>query len=221
MPQHGVPIPGSNPRHDCQNMIVLEGLLSRKGIFLRESLIIKTLPSTQFPLLFECFSCRCLFDLRLGCLVGSGDSKSDSTQANFRFAGYRCKPLLYTENSAEKKNILADKDPVDRKESKDADWNDHLVLGPMAHIRHEIHLVDNLKAKFLMGMDILGLKQVIIDIPCRKLRFGSCQGISVPCEVKARDNVRIRRTVRTARKEVVPPRSTSKIAVTLKGKGDL
>lgn len=47
--------------------------------------------------------------------------------------------------------------------------------------------MDNLKAKFLMGMDVLGPEQVVIDIFNRKLRFGSCESIAVLCEVKARD----------------------------------
>ena len=54
----------------------------------------------------------------------------------------------------------------------------------IAYIRYEIHLINNLKMKFLISINILKSKQVIIDILSRKLRFKSCEKISILCEIK-------------------------------------
>jgi len=72
-----------------------------------------------------------------------------------------------------------------------------------------------------MSMNILKLKQVIIDILSRRLRFESCEKISVLYEIKIRDNVRICRTIRTTKKKIIFARLTAKIAVTLKKKSEL
>lgn len=72
-----------------------------------------------------------------------------------------------------------------------------------------------------MGMDILGPKQIVIDIPSRRLLFRSCEGIFVSCEVKAYDNVQIRRTVRTTKKKMILLKFTALISMPSKGKGEL
>jgi len=91
----------------------------------------------------------------------------------------------------------------------------------IAHIRYEVHLINNLKTKFLIGMNILESKQVIIDILSRRLRFESYKRILILCEIKVQNNVRIRQIVRTTKKEIILARSTTKIAITLKKKNKL
>ncbi len=91
----------------------------------------------------------------------------------------------------------------------------------IAHIRYEVHLINNLKTKFLISMNILKSKQVIIDILSQKLKFESCEKISIFCEIKIQDNVRIRRIVRTTKKKIILARLTTKIAITLKRKSEL
>ena len=41
-------------------------------------------------------------------------------------------------------------------------------------IRREIHLVNNLRAKMLIGNDIISPKQIVIDIANKSARVGSC-----------------------------------------------
>jgi hypothetical protein len=91
----------------------------------------------------------------------------------------------------------------------------------IAHIRYEVHLINNLKTKFLISINILELKQIIINILSRKLRFESCKKILVLCEIKTRDNVRIRRIVRTTEKKKKFAKLIIKIAITLKEKNEL
>jgi len=91
----------------------------------------------------------------------------------------------------------------------------------LTHIRREVHLVDNLKTKFLIEMDILDPEHITINISERKLHFESCERITVSCEIKTRDNVRIRRTVRTTKKKIIPVITTDLIPVILKEKEDL
>lgn len=85
----------------------------------------------------------------------------------------------------------------------------------------EIHVVDNLKANILIGMDILGPEGVIIDLPNENVIFSKCGNVAVPVQATARDNVRIRRVVRSEKKQIIPPRSTGRIEVSLKGKQPL
>ena len=41
-------------------------------------------------------------------------------------------------------------------------------------IRREIYLVNNLRAKMLIGNDIISPKQIVIDIANKLARIGSC-----------------------------------------------
>ena len=88
-------------------------------------------------------------------------------------------------------------------------------------ITRDFHIVDNLKANMLIGMDVLGPEQVTIDLPRNRVIFGSCNNVSVPVQTTARDNVRIRRVVRSERRQEVPPQSTAQVAVTVGGKAQL
>jgi hypothetical protein len=85
------------------------------------------------------------------------------------------------------------------------DGQDKDANSAVAYIRHEVDLVDNLGAKFLMGMDIMGPEQVVINIPSRKLRS---QERARP---RKRDKHLYSRTM-------VPPRPTGKIAPRIKNK---
>ena len=91
----------------------------------------------------------------------------------------------------------------------------------MIKFTHDIHVVDNLKANLLVGMDILGPEGVIIDLPNESVIFSRCGNVSVPVQATARDNVRIRRVVRSEKRQIVPPKSTGTVQVALKGKGPL
>jgi len=91
----------------------------------------------------------------------------------------------------------------------------------IVYICYEVHLIDNLKTKFLININILKSKQVIIDISNQKLRFESCKEVLVFCEVKIKNNIRIRQIVRTTKKKIIFAKSIAKIAITLKEKREL
>jgi len=65
------------------------------------------------------------------------------------------------------------------------------------------------------------LKQIIIDILSRKLRFEFYKKIAISCEIKTKNNVRICRTICTTKKEIIFVKLTTKIVVTLKEKSKL
>ena len=59
----------------------------------------------------------------------------------------------------------------------------------IAYICYEVYLINNLKRKFLISINILKSKQIIIDILSRRLRFKFYKKVSISCEIKIRDNV--------------------------------
>ena len=52
-----------------------------------------------------------------------------------------------------------------------------------ASITHQLHIVDELKAKVLVGMDILGPEQAIVDIGRRKLILPTCRNLTTELTV--------------------------------------
>ena len=75
----------------------------------------------------------------------------------------------------------------------------------------EIHLVEDLKAKLLIGMDIMVPEAIDIIASKSIASVGSCQ-IDIPIEVKSAGRT-IRQPVHAKRSVTVPPRSETQIAV--------
>ena len=50
-------------------------------------------------------------------------------------------------------------------------------------IHQEVHMIDSLKAKMLIGMNIFGRKTVTIDTSNKQATIGSCNNIVIPLEV--------------------------------------
>lgn len=88
-------------------------------------------------------------------------------------------------------------------------------------ITREFHIVNNLKANMLLGIDILKPERVVIDLPRKKLIFGSYDDTEVEAEPSARENTRIRRVVRADKAQLIPAHSTGLISIKKKGKGFL
>jgi len=91
----------------------------------------------------------------------------------------------------------------------------------LTYICREIYLINNLKAKFLIRINILDSKHIAINIFERKLYFESCERIIIFCEIKAQNNVRIRRIVRTTKKKIKLFKTINLIFVILKKKENL
>ncbi len=85
-----------------------------------------------------------------------------------------------------------------------------------AHLQREAHVVDNLKAKLLLEVDILTPEGMRLDFQERRLIIHSCKSLNTPLSITARDNVRLRRSVRTKKRQLVAPHSVTHISIKLK-----
>ena len=64
----------------------------------------------------------------------------------------------------------------------------------------DIHVINNLKTNFLININILDFENVIIDISKKKIIFIKCENIVVFIQIIIRDNVRIRKIIRSKRR---------------------
>lgn len=72
-----------------------------------------------------------------------------------------------------------------------------------AKVTREIHLVDNLKAKMLLGTDFIGPEKIDISIPSKTAYIGSC-GVTAPLEVRT-PRVIVQTPVHARKTTIVPP----------------
>ena len=86
-----------------------------------------------------------------------------------------------------------------------------------AQITREIHVVDDLKAGMLIGSDILTPERMAIDFATQSIKIGSCRGMTVPMDSRARSQP-IKRTVKSAGKVTLAPRATAQVPVAYSGK---
>ena len=63
-----------------------------------------------------------------------------------------------------------------------------------------IHIINNLKTNFLININILDFKNVIINISKEKIIFTKCENVIVFIQIIVRDNIRIRKIVYSKRK---------------------
>ncbi|KAI1004620.1 hypothetical protein K3495_g3590 [Podosphaera aphanis] len=80
------------------------------------------------------------------------------------------------------------------------------------HIRREFHIMENLDAKILLGIDIASPEGWLIDLKNEELVMPHCQGISVPISTKVRAPISTTRVFATS-KTRVPSHSRKLIKV--------
>ena len=85
-----------------------------------------------------------------------------------------------------------------------------------AHFQREIHLVDQLSAKILIGVDIMVPEQMILDAGRQKLTIGSC-GVTADLDMKAKGS-RIDRVVRALQQTTIPPNTQMAIPIKIRGR---
>ena len=85
----------------------------------------------------------------------------------------------------------------------------------------DIHIMNNLKANFLISMDILDFKDVIINISKKKIIFTKCENIAVFIQIIIRNNVRIRRIVRSKRRQIISFKTIEIVGISLRDKDPL
>jgi len=81
-----------------------------------------------------------------------------------------------------------------------------------AIITREAHLVDGLKAKMLVGMDIMGPEQIDIITSKKQAIIGTCQNAVIPIEVRPRSSP-TKRTIHAKSNIVIPPHTEQPIPV--------
>jgi len=87
----------------------------------------------------------------------------------------------------------------------------------IVYICYKVYLINNFKTNFFISINILKLKQVIINILSRRLKFEFYKIFLILCEIKTRNNVRICRIICTTKKKNLA-KLTTKIVISLKKK---
>ncbi|QQK41290.1 reverse transcriptase [Penicillium digitatum] len=80
-----------------------------------------------------------------------------------------------------------------------------------ACIRIEAHLVENLKAKLLIGMDVIGHEGFRLDFDAKTVKIPSCMGLEIPISTHAKPHHAAQRAVYAAEHVLIPPRSIVRV----------
>ena len=83
----------------------------------------------------------------------------------------------------------------------------------VAHIKREVHIVPELKAKLLIGMDILGPERMDLSFRNKVLTIHSCRGLSTKIQITPRTKSVANRTVRCAEGTILPANCVSIVPV--------
>lgn len=89
--------------------------------------------------------------------------------------------------------------------------------GQTAKITREVHLVNNLKAKLLIRVDIMGPEGIVADIPRRVAVIHSCERLEINLSVSPRSNQRTQVSVASLAEASIPLFSTQAISVRIQG----
>ena len=81
-----------------------------------------------------------------------------------------------------------------------------------AQLIRDLHVVNDLRVKVLLGMDILGPEAIDVRISTSTLTIGSCKNMTAPIEVKPRA-ASVKQKVRTTDDVTVPPHATRAVGV--------
>lgn len=85
--------------------------------------------------------------------------------------------------------------------------------GAVALIERELHVVDNLTAKALIGIDIMKPEGIVLDLQNDVMRVGACQDLEIPIVVTARGFC-INVTIYSSKRMRIPPHSKVAVPVT-------
>ena len=91
----------------------------------------------------------------------------------------------------------------------------------IASITHQLHVVDQLQAKILVGMDILGPEQAVLDIRQRQLTLPRCKNLQARLTVTPKLSRTTGKIVLAKELVTVPPNSVTPVPIQLKKKAYL
>ncbi|KAJ5752832.1 hypothetical protein N7520_008426 [Penicillium odoratum] len=93
----------------------------------------------------------------------------------------------------------------------------HATCGQAAaKLTIEAHLVDNLKAQLLIGMDIMGSEQISLDFKHRRAIIASCDDIAVPIGICAKPDHVENRPVYASKRTTILPKQSGRVPVKVK-----
>ena len=78
-----------------------------------------------------------------------------------------------------------------------------------------MHIIDDLKIKMLLNVNILDFERMNIDVDEEKLLIKSCNNLIINIKIKIKNNVNIRRTIRNQKRKTIFFKSTIKIFIEL------
>ena len=84
--------------------------------------------------------------------------------------------------------------------------------GRIAHLTKELHLVDELKANLLMGIDILAPEGIDVQLSRQTATIASCADVEIPISIQTRSS-KVRKTVFTKTQMVIPPRTRKALPI--------
>lgn len=88
----------------------------------------------------------------------------------------------------------------------------------MARVWIEAHIVDDLKAKLLVGTDVMGPEGFILDFARSQVVIESCDNMTFPVALHAKANHFRHRPVYATERTEIPPHSTGYVPVTVRTK---
>ena len=88
-------------------------------------------------------------------------------------------------------------------------------------LNREAQIVNDLKAKLLVGTDVLGPEQIDLLFTSGKMVIHSCGDLVVPISTTAHATQQVKRLVQTKRKTIIEPHTLVKVPIQLWGSTDL
>ena len=85
--------------------------------------------------------------------------------------------------------------------------------GKTALIDREFHVVDNLTAKALIGIDIMKPKGIVIDLGMNIMKIGACKDLLIPIDVTSK-GARVNTTIFSRKGIILPPHTNVPVLVT-------
>ncbi|SLM39753.1 hypothetical protein LPUS_10359 [Lasallia pustulata] len=86
-----------------------------------------------------------------------------------------------------------------------------------AHIQREARIVNNLKAKLLVEIDILGPEKINLLFTSEKMVMNSCKGLVVPITTTSRTGQPVKQNIQTVKKVLIKLHTLLKVPIRLWG----
>ena len=84
------------------------------------------------------------------------------------------------------------------------------------YLRREIHIIDNLKTKLLLKMNVMSFECMIVDMSLKQLIIKNYQNLIVNLEIIVKNNIHVRRTLRIKKKFIVEINIIVKLSIDLR-----